>query len=78
MADMPHTLNGINPAIVPGESPWKKMKPTESPESLAKQAQIMAAEKVEHSNYVPAQLERHLEFMQQNKGVIWYNLTCFP
>ena len=68
MAAMPHTLNGIDQAIVPGESPWKKMKPTESPESLAKQAQIMAAEKVEHSNYVPAQLERHLEFMLQNKG----------
>ena len=51
------------------ESPWKKAKPANA-EELAKQAKIMAAPNVVHSNYVPSQLERHLEFMHFNSGKI--------
>ena len=50
------------------ESPWKKMKPTEDANMMAQQEKIMKAENVSHSKYVPAQLERHLEFMQTNDG----------
>ena len=51
------------------ESPWKRVKPaTEDPELLAKQAQAMAAPNVVHSNDVPSQLERHLEFMSFNSN----------
>ena len=50
------------------ESPWKKMKPTEDANLMAQQEKIMKAENVSHSKYVPAQLERHLEFMQTNDG----------
>ena len=50
------------------ESPWKKMKPTEDANVMAQKEKIMKAENVSHSKYVPAQLERHLEFMQTNDG----------
>ena len=52
------------------ESPWKKMKPTEDANLMAQQEKIMKAENVSHSKYVPAQLEKHLEFMQTNDGRI--------
>ena len=53
------------------QSPWKKNMAWQnhaSPEDLAKQAKVMAAPNVVHSNYVPSQLERHLEFMHFNSG----------
>ena len=52
------------------ESPWKKMKPTEDANVMAQKEKIMKAENVSHSKYVPAQLEKHLEFMQTNDGRI--------
>ena len=69
--------NGPSDAVtnrVQEESPWKKLKPADDPQTLAKQSKVMEAEKVVHSNYVPAQLERHLEFMQFNDGNYYKDL----
>ena len=37
--------------------------------TLCREAEAMAAPNVVHSNYVPADLQRHLQFLQFNAGM---------
>ena len=52
-------------------SPWKKPKISEN-EKMA-----MNSSKVVHSSYVPGQIERHLEFMNFNDGMILRDFEIF-
>ena len=47
---------------------WDKKPKIVKPENIELQEKVMAQETVSHSGYVPAQLERHLEFMNFNTG----------
>lgn len=48
------------------ENAWEKKPKIVKPENIELQEKVMAKETVSHSGYVPAQLERHLEFMNFN------------
>ena len=50
------------------ENAWDKKPKIVKPENIELQEKVMAKETVSHSGYVPAQLERHLEFMNFNTG----------
>ena len=50
------------------ENAWKEKPKIVKPENIELQEKVMAQETVSHSGYVPAQLERHLEFMNFNTG----------
>ena len=72
MTDSSVVSNGMsNESHSSSESPWQQKKVKVSAENLELQAKVMAKEGVCHSGYVPAQLERHLEFMNFNSGMIF-------
>ena len=72
MTDSSVVSNGVsNESHSSSESPWQQKKVKVSAENLELQAKVMAKEGVCHSGYVPAQLERHLEFMNFNSGIIF-------
>ena len=61
--------NGLsNESHSKAENAWKEKPKIVKPENLELQEKVMAQETVSHSGYVPAQLERHLEFMNFNTG----------